>query len=225
MITISDTLKIFDDIALLLAQIGINSQNPNYSPIFDIIKGLKDQADRIKVKILLEDLVRRVHILENKQGSIEYFSSQRFVQELSALLYSQQLDNLNEKKCLYANYFISCCRCASIEKLNTQKYYSLLQSLDILEYHILTLIPEINIAACNASSLYRRINVQFPESTKEDVRMRLEVLKGNNLTKTKTFQEINMCPNRNGNIRARGEDEYYIRTTLGTKFLLFVKEK
>jgi len=54
--------------------------------------------------------------------------------------------------------------------------------------------------------------------------MRLDTLLGNNLTKIKSYQEIKAVPNRFGNIKALGEDEYYIRTTFGTKFLAFIQD-
>jgi len=151
-----DPLGFITNVAILLAQIGINCQNPFYNPIMSLIKGIKDISDQQKIKGFLQNLSERVQALERQQISIEYFSSPQFAQELRSLIYTHQLSELNEKKHQFANYFASCCRCASIDKLNAQKYFLLLQNIDIIEYYILTLLPRYSVASCNASSIYHR---------------------------------------------------------------------
>lgn len=213
------------EITQLLCGWGISSLHPEYAGIMNIVNDINNIQDLCAIKKCLIKIDERLKNIERDNVSQEYLSSHLFVDEIKQLLYIQERNDLEQKKELYANYFEHCCNCASISKINTERYFKLLQLIDVLSLSILKEIPVHYIATCNKISLTRKFCNKNPDLSRNDIGCCVDFLIANGLVTYISDDDIAKHPNRFGSIRVRGGAPYLIQTDLGKGFLNFISAK
>lgn len=215
------------DGAICAVTLGLSNNYPELAPIIEVVSAASNILSFAYVRNILIELSTRFEKMRSENIQMEYLHSPQFVMDIKQLLYEQSLEDLEQKKLLYANYFESRCRCSDVEKLNSQKYFYLLRELDILEFAMLKkLSPTIRTPQC-VKNIHQSCVKNFDGLTIEDIHMRLESLISKGITEkisSKEFMNMDHFRTR-GNIAPRKEENYYYRTTLGNKFLQFINIK
>lgn len=211
------------DGAICAVTLGLSNNYPELAPIIEVVSAASNILSFAYVRNILVELSTRFEKMKSENIQMEYLHSPQFVMDIKQLLYEQSLEDLEQKKLLYANYFESRCRCSDVEKLNSQKYFYLLRELDILEF---AMLKTIRTPQC-IKNIHQSCVKNFDGLTIEDIHMRLESLISKGITEkisSKEFMNMNHFRTR-GNIAPRKEGNYYYRTILGNKFLQFINIK
>ena len=115
-------------IAAIAAVVSMNY--PDLAFLMGVLTSATVTISQAKFRCLFTEIFSKVERLRQENVNIEYLSSPQFIHEVELLLHEKSLEDLEQKRMLYANYFESCCRCSSTEKLNSQRYFVLLKDLD-----------------------------------------------------------------------------------------------
>ena len=204
--------------------IGFSAKYPEYAVAIEVIKGITSVIGKTKVRCLFTELFERVDELRKDNVPLDYLSSPQFIQDIEQLLYEKSLEDLEQKRLLYGNYFESCCRCSSTEKQNIQRYYTILKDLDLIEFAILKLLPVNEVTRFTAPRIYDSCAPHFDALTLDDILMRLESLETKSLVKQISSKEVEEKYLRRLGYRSRREQMCYYKSTLGRKFLQFIEK-
>ncbi len=200
---------------------GLTTLHPEYAGFVNVLTNIGNILELHSIKKFLIEVDNRLKNIGDSSVSQAYLSSPQFIGDLKQLLYIHERNDLEQKKELYVNYFENCCNCASISKINKERYFHLLQSIDIFALAVLKEIPERYVAACNKDSLVK-LFYNTNEVTRDDVGCCVDFLIANGLAMYINEDDIKQYPNRYGNIRVRGGAPYIIKTDLGRGFLRFI---
>ena len=202
--------------------LGLTANYPEYTVAIEAIRGMTSVISWAKIRCLFTELFSRTDEMRKDNVPMDYLSSPQFIQEVEQLLYEKSLEDLEQKRLLYANYFESCCRCSNIEKIKSQKYFNLLRELDLLEFSILKELPSHPSIKGHIKNILQKCIPHFNSLTIEDVNMQLESLTSKGLVKQISSQEMEAHLKIYGNIRTRKEQPLYYKSILGEKLLRFV---
>ena len=216
------TLK---DSAICAVTLGLSTKYPEMAPAMSAIGAAASVLSFRHVRNILLELTSRIEKMREDKVSMAYLRSPQFAIDIKQLLYEQSLDDLEQKRLLYANYFESCCRCSDIEKIKSQKFFNLLKELDILELAVLKALPNKGSYPKHITSIYNECVPKFNGLTKEVVSMQLETLMSNGLVAQISSQEIANRRQIGGNRRPLRDQPLYYKTILGTKFLQFIAKE
>ena len=220
-----NTIETIKDSALCAVTLGVSAKYPEMALAMSAISAAASIYSFSYVRNILTDLFLRIEKMREDKVSMEYFSSPQFAMDIKQLLYEQSLNDLEQKRLLYANYFESCCRCSNVEKLKSQKYFNLLRELDILELAVLKALPSRASIAGRVNNILRCCVPYFNELTLEDINMQLETLTSKQLVQKISTQEMDKRRQIGGNRRHLREYTLYYKTILGNKFLLFINKE
>ena len=205
--------------------LGISANYPELAPVIEVLNSAVCIISEVKARILLSAIASQADEMKRDKVSMEYLSSPEFIHEVSQLLYEKSLEDIEQKRLLYANYFESCCRCSDIEKIKSQKFFNLLKELDILELAVLKVLPTNGSYPKHVTSIYNECVPKFNGLTKEDVSMQLETLMSNGLVALISSQEMANRRQIGGNRRPLRDQPLYYKTILGNKFLQFITKE
>ena len=221
-----NTIETIIDGSIVAATTGLSLKYPELADLMGAITGVATVFSLSKFRCLFAELFKRVDGMRKDNVPMDYLSSPQFIQDIEQLLYEKSLEDLEQKRLLYGNYFESCCRCFSTEKQNIQRYYAILKDLDLIEFAILKLLPEREATLYTANRIYERCAPQFDGITCDDIIMRLESLESKSLVKQISSKDVEeKYLRRRGNIMSRRELMCYYKTTLGRKFLQFIEKE
>ena len=217
-----NNIETIKDGAICAVTIAISTKYPEMAPAMSAISAAVSILSFRHVRNILIEFGSRIEKMREDKVPMAYLSSQQFIMDLKQLLYEQSLDDLEQKRLLYANYFESCCRCSDIEKIKSQKYFNLLRELDLLELTVLKELPSHASLYGHAKSIWQRCVLHLNGLTIEDVNMQLDSLTSKGLTKQISSKEMEAHMKIYGNIGFRKEQLFYYKSILGEKFLHFV---
>ena len=211
------------DGSIVAVTTGISLKYPELAGVMGAITGAATVLGMEKIRCLIAEISGRVEGMRKDNVPMDYLSSPQFIQDIQRLLYEKSLEDLEQKRLLYGNYFESCCRRFSTEKQNLQRYYVLLKDLDLIEFAILKLLPANEVTRYTANKIYESCSLQFDTLTLDDLIMRLESLETKSLIKQISSREVEeKYLRRFGNIRSRTEQMCYYKTTTASKLLQFI---
>ena len=202
-----------------------STKYPDLAPAMNALNCAATVYGVAKLRSLFTAISDSVDNMKRDKVSMEYLSSPEFIHEVSQLLYEKSLEDIEQKRLRYANYFESCCRCSDIEKIKSQKFFNLLKELDILELAVLKALPNKGSYPKHITSIYNECVPKFNGLTKEDVSMQLETLMSNGLVAQISSQEIANRRQIGGNRRPLRDQPLYYKTILGNKFLQFITKE
>jgi hypothetical protein len=202
--------------------LGISANYPELALAMSAISSAANVFSFSHVRDILVELASRIDKMRDDNVTMEYLSSPQFAMDIKQLLYEQNLEDLEQKRLWYANYFESCCRCSNVEKIKSQKYFKILRELDLLEFSVMKELPSHPSIKGHIRSTMQRCIPYFAGITIEDVNMQLESLTSKGLVKQISSQEMESHLKIYGNIRTRKDQLFYYKSILGEKFLNFV---
>lgn len=222
MTTQENAIETFKDSVISAVTLGVSANYPELALAMNAISTAANVFSFRHVRNILIELASRIDKLRDDNVSMDYLSSPQFATDIKQLLYEQSIEDLEQKRLLYANYFESCCRCSNIEKIKSQKYFNLLRELDLLEYSILKELPSHPSIKGHIKNILQKCIPHFDSLTIEDVNMQLESLTSKGLVKQISSQEMEAHLKIYGNIRTRKEQPLYYKSILGEKLLRYV---
>ena len=220
-----NAIETFKDSVISAVTLGVSANYPELALAMSAISTAANVFSFRHVRNILIELASRIDKLRDDNVSMDYLSSPQFATDIKQLLYEQSIEDLEQKRLLYANYFESCCRCSDIEKIKSQKFFNLLKEIDILELAVLKVLPTNGSYPKHITSIYDECVPKFNGLTKEDVSMQLETLMSNGLVAQISSQEIANRRQIGGNRRPLRDQPLYYKTILGNKFLQFITKE
>ena len=200
----------------------ISANYPELANVMGVVASAATVYGFAKIRSLFIELASKVEGMRKANVPMEYLSSPQFVDEISQLLYEKSIEDLEQRRKWYANYFESCCRRSSVEKQNMQRYLNLLKDINLLELAILKSLPSNKATIMTITRIYNKCVPAFNEISQEDVTMGVESLESKGLIKQISSKEVEKLLKRLGNIASRREQMCYYKTTLGVNLLQFI---